>query len=207
MVFHDYKLIFVGIPKNGSTSVSMTLAPDANNSYHSHRTIKKILESNIHLKDYYKATMKRNPYSRVVSAYTMMHGGYKTLKDKINFVYNHVTNVIPKDVYNNDPHSLSIENYFINKMEHVFKPQYHFICDNMGKIRVDEILSLETIEDDWLKFSSRFQSMPDKLKFENKTPVRNTNDWQQHYDSETIEKVNFLYKRDFELLGYEMIQP
>lgn len=208
MVFHDYKLIFVGIPKNGSTSVSLTLAPNSNNSYHSHRTIKKILENNIHLKDFYKATIKRNPYSRLCSAYTMMPGKFKTLKEKVNFLYNQITSSISIDVYNGEPHGLFLENYYSSKMEHVFKPQYYFICDNLGKICVDEILCLETIENDWFKFSSRFEGMPDKLLLENKTPIRDCeSEWQKHFDSETIDKVNFIYKRDFELLDYDMIQP
>lgn len=207
MVFHDYKLIFVGIPKNGSMSVSMTLAPNANNCYHSHQSIKKILEKDINLKNYYKAAVKRNPYSRVCSAYTMMHGGFKTLKEKINFIYNQVTKSVPMNIFNDEPHGLLVENYYSYKLESVFIPQYYYVCDNLGKVRVDEILCLETIESDWENFSAKFEGMPRELKLENKTPIRDCNDWQKHYDSETIEKVNFLYKRDFELFGYEMLKP
>jgi len=92
-------------------------------------------------------------------------------------------------------------------METVFIPQYYYITIN-NKIVLDEILCLENIEEDWLKFSNNFVDMPKSLIVKNKTPIRDCeNEWQSHYDSETIEMVNYLYKYDFELLNYPMLQP
>jgi hypothetical protein len=207
MVFHKYKLLFVGIPKNGSMSVSETLMPNSDNAAHSHASIKKLIADYPETKDYYKATIKRNPYIRALSAYTMMSGKCKTLKDKIKIVYEHHLSYIPPSVFENQPNSSIVNYYYENKMESVFIPQYYYITDS-NKIILDEILCLENIEEDWLKFSNKFVDMPKSLIVKNKTPIRDCeHEWQSHYDSETIQMVNYLYKYDFELLNYPMLQP
>lgn len=207
MVFHKYKLLFVGIPKNGSMSVSETLMPNSDNAAHSHASIKKLITEYPETKDYYKATIKRNPYIRALSAYTMMSGKCKTLKDKIKIVYEHHLSYIPPSVFENQPNSSIVNYYYEHKMESVFIPQYYYITIN-NKIVLDEILCLENIEEDWLKFSNKFVDMPKSLIVKNKTPIRDCeNEWQSHYDSETIQMVNYLYKHDFELLNYPMLQP
>lgn len=207
MIFHKYKLLFVGIPKNGSMSVSETLMPNSNNSAHSHATIKQLLVNNPETSDYYKATIKRNPYVRALSAYTMMSGKCKTLKEKIKIVFDQHCSFVPSSIFVNQPNSAVVNYHYENKMETVFIPQYYYIINN-NKMVMDEILCLENIEQDWTKFSSKFTDMPTSLKLVNKTPIRDCeNEWQSYYDSETIEMVNYLYKYDFELLDYPILQP
>lgn len=207
MVFHKYKLLFVGIPKNGSMAVSETLMPNTNNSAHSHKTIKQLIADHPETSAYYKATIKRNPYIRTLSAYTMMHGKCKTLKEKIKIIFNQHHSLIPSTIFQSKPNDMVVHHYYENKMESVFVPQYHYIMDH-DKIILNELLCLENIENDWIKFANKFTDMPTTLKLINKTPIRDCEtEWQSHYDSETIEMVNYLYKYDFELLNYPMLKP
>lgn len=206
MIFHKYQLIFVGIPKNGSTSVCDTLTPN-NNDNHSHATLKKILNDNSNIHNYYKAAIKRNPYIRAISAYTMMPGKCKTFKEKIKYIFDQHVSFVPTNLFTEQPYNSIVNYYYEHKMETVFIPQYYYITLN-NKIELNEILCLENIENDWCNFASKFEGMPTKLKLENKTPIRDCdNEWQSHYDSESIEIVNYLYKHDFEMLNYQMLNP
>ena len=119
MIFHKYQLIFVGIPKNGSTSVGETVAPGQN--IRSHDTLKKLLDDNPGISNYCKAAIKRNPYIRAISAYTMMPGRCKTFKEKIKQVFDQHLSFVPTSLFVEQPNGSVVNYYYENKMLHINK--------------------------------------------------------------------------------------
>lgn len=185
--------IFIHIPKSAGTSISRTLYGRTVGHY------RAILYKNISTTEYekyFKFSIVRNPWDRLVSAYTfVVQNGSKHVRP------------LPNEIYKSESFStfdkfitewLPYQNLF--EIDVVFCPQYHFICDNKGKVIVDYIGKFENI-DSAMEDVSKQLGCNINLKKLNASD-RNKN-YRDYYTDETIKIVSELYKKDIELFSYD----
>ena len=232
-ICHEKKIIFVHIPKCAGSSIEYFFkknnlrldfveekidfkSNETNFSevvkLHKGKTqhlsasdIDKLL-GNIKFKEYYKFSIVRNPYDRLVSYYFYIKKQKKPQLDKI-----HVDLV----------HSSSSFNEFIMKaidipaMYPIFN-QYVYLSENYNNINkmIDYIGKFETLNRDFktiLRKSNFATSKLDKIKSslgysKYQLPRINTSNrgkYQNYYNSELRQIVTQICRKDCELFGYE----
>lgn len=195
VVCHKKKCIFVHIPKTAGTSIEQFLKDNGNNNieYHGVRDgrsmhhftamdLKKELPW--HFNDYYKFSIVRNPYDRLLSEYywtPIPHVGYKSGKTRAEFL---------------DYVSYTVKNrlFFQNIYNDHFMPQYMFLYGK--KLLVNHIFRFENMNlvVDFLK---------KKLQIENDLPNLNKSKLKKEYwNDRQKERIYKIYKNDFILFGY-----
>lgn len=141
----------------------------------------KHYEKNEKYLNYYYFTVVRNPYHRLIS-----------------FFYNHV----------------SMKKYDINtwiekfmRIQYTIQPQFNFLSDKEGNIKIDKILRYENLDKEIRKF------FLDKFNIKlGNIPRINSSKAKVNYDSKiftkkSLEIINEFYKKDFETFDYEIILP
>ena len=203
MIYHKYKLVFVPIAKNASTSVHYYLynKTDHPNNHHSHATITQLYDLNDSelLSTYYSFAIVRNPYNRLWSAWKhlYMNDQHSEEDGMVSRFHRFVRNDLHKMINSVDDR---IDGYW-----HI-KPQSDYITFNRKTILVDKILHLETLHSDWIEFADWYDSLnivPYKMlrnMHVTHTSVQIEDD--PYNDSEIKEIVYNIYKNDFELFGY-----
>jgi len=204
MVFHKYKLIFIGIPKNASHAPYAVLK-NKTDAHHDHSSMELTYEEHDKelLDTYTSFAIVRNPYSRAYSTWN-----YLTIIEDLpnRFGINSFQEYI---------HALESKTAFFKETgeeltEHELTfPQYKFIC-MCNKILVDHVFRLENLDEEWKKFannynkSSQFKINP-YLKIQNSMEYKEP-DWKKAYTPEMYKIINEFYKKDFELFGYKIIK-
>ncbi|QDP01989.1 sulfotransferase family 2 domain-containing protein [Thalassotalea sp. PS06] len=190
-----YECIFIHIPKTAGTSILNALQGKKVNrdhcSFHEYSRSDVIKYS-----EFFKFTFVRNPYDRAVSTYEYLKRGG-----------NQIGGLYFKELINK--HYPTFEMFVLDyldkeqiQLHKLFKPQYLFIYDHKLECQVDEIFYFENIEESYSHISQVLKlNVP--LKCENKV-VR------EHYLSyyknrQVVEKINYLYSKDFDLFGYDKI--
>lgn len=201
MIYHKWKLIFVGIPKNASTSFHMTLLnkTDYAGVGHNHNTIFDEFENHDEdlLLHYDSLCVIRNPYDRFFSAWKFAHPhkGPVSVEDF-------------KESFNDFVYRCEEKKFRENNIEydHYF-PQYRFVTMNK-RIVVDDIIRYENLLEDWKIYQEKWnqrRQLPYKMNLtlvhENSSEI-NIN-WQEVYDSQSREIVYDLYHTDFEIFKYQ----
>ena len=79
------------------------------------------------------------------------------------------------------------------------------VCDKQGNILADYIGRFENLEKDF-KYIKEKLSLKGTLEHVNKNPLERNKNYLDYYEQESIELVNYVYKDDFEIFGYEMIK-
>jgi hypothetical protein len=186
--FLKYKCIFVHIPKCAGTSIKKSLF---SNKMHGHMPISFYEKAHPEFhKEAFKFTFVRNPISRAYSAYRYIKFSNKGREAK----YKHLINKY------DDFDSLVIN--WLNpenaKKIHFFNPQYEYLINSFGEISVDFIGKQESIETDFLKIQE-ILGVVENLKHENPSSGENLT----VFKKQTIDILNEVYKKDFELFGYE----
>lgn len=207
MIYHHIPLIFVGIPKNGSSSVHVALWKEdkwgepfktrGGHNEHNHNPLR-----NETMFPYERVCISRDPYTRTISGWLWWRhqiyvghlGRFKpifgeeppTMNEYLKYLvehYNDISNV--NGVF--EPHT---------------KPQWWYTTID-GKLGVDRVLRLETIKDDWNVLKRDYPIIKD-------IPLENVTDpdyLKPKLDGESIELINYLYRIDFEMFNYKMRQP
>jgi hypothetical protein len=200
MVFHKYKLIVVGIPKNASQSLYSILRnlSDIENDHFTYNEIRKNHDKEL-LDTYQSLTVVRNPYDRAVSSYgQFLHFTSYSLK------YPYIRNFEQylTTIYYQNIKELNEEPWWV--------PQWEFVT-NDNKILVDTVLRFENLNLEWENFVKNYNSKKsNKFKISLNLKVINKNDEKDenyitYYNSKCIDLVNELYKKDFELFNYKML--
>jgi len=187
-----HQCIFIHIPKTAGTSVLSVLMQG--NVLRDHAVFSDFQTVDpVSFQSYFKFCFVRNPYDRAVSCYEYLKKGgngggdlyYKDLiEQKFPTFDDFVLNYLNKDIIH----------------QHVlFKPQYLFIYNYKSELQVDYIGKFEDIEEDF-KYISEKIFLQKKLPDLNKSSKKN---YMEYYSNSLVkEKVNWLYSKDFELLGY-----
>jgi len=193
-----HKCIFIHIPKNAGTSLLTAFNDRGVRRHipwiHFHRA------NSTKFASYYKFTVIREPVSRLFSAYNYLLNGGNQLVDDLalsRYIKAHssdfnsfVTNVLCVDLM----------------MQHeLLWPQYLYIYDRQLSLKVDKILKLESLADEWHDFALQ-HGFPLDLPFENQSVIGSEDklNLKSDLDLNAKSKVFELYRNDFKLLGYSM---
>lgn len=214
MISHDYRCIFVHIPKTGGASIENALWPttadrtedllwggfnrEYGNAYqtgglqHLHAsTIKEIIGQQIY-EEYLTFSMVRNPWDKAVSQYLYMQ---------------HRSDL---RTYLGMSPSTDFKSYLalLDKKTHVqWEPQTRFILDNNGEPLVDNVARFESYSRSINKIFNQlrvkkrmFGLLPRKLLHLNQSQRSH---YSQYYDSESVDMVSHLYLDDIRYFNYE----
>jgi len=198
MIVHDYKTIFIHVPKTGGTSIEnffvemFGLNPKtdrpvlllglnyakvgplwlghltAEEYYKLHFVSKEIFDN------YYKFAFVRNPWMRAVSS-------YKSLNYDLAISFRTYVKVLLPILYK-------------NFMYDFVKPQYKFLCNEKDEIIVDFLGRFENLKEDFKKVCKRLNIENDELPFHNKT--------ERMKGFQTVIKVLKFFKRYPKLVRY-----
>lgn len=228
----NQELVFVHIPKTGGSSIGNLLKKTC-----PFRLIKHTREKDLLLLYQYKQkynphcfsfTFVRNPWDRIVSAYSYLIKGGGNLGDKKD-----------RDHYLSDYDESNFEDFIVNELTKKrilkqlhFIPQYQWISDNKGNLVVDFVGKLEDFEKNMNKL---FKEIDINVKvrsydifkisrysiyiidFLNKlfyvagkktrllpytNPTKHKN-YRSNYNKKTRKIVADVYKKDIKLFGYK----
>jgi hypothetical protein len=213
MVSHKYKCIFVHIPKAGGTSIEQLIWPserdrtesnlwmgfvDKYNNKYQTGGLQHLFASQIQqelgadvFSEYFKFTMVRNPWDKIVSQFTYMNKR-KDLREYI-------------EMKEGDCFKTYLS--LIQKKAHVqWEPQYKFFLDKNGDQIVDFIGRFENFNDevhnilDSINVKTKFFNITTKKIPHSKKSIRSN--YRDYYDEESREIVSHLYREDIEMLDY-----
>jgi len=193
--FNLYKCLFIHIPKTAGTSILKIISDDQ--FYRDHCKYKILLDSDAKKFDsYYKFCFIRNPFDRMVSIYNYLQSNGNGLDD----VY------WGELLKNNYPNFEDFVLHFLNERnihEHtIFIPQYLFIYNHKHECMVDFVGRYESINDDYKIIAKNLQ-LKETLPHLNKSKTNSPNYKKYYTNPKIIEKIIDLYRKDFELLGYD----
>lgn len=212
MYSHKDKFIYVHIPKSAGTFIKHYLLSnieegyaenqnqqDYDDKYHvtCERSLNAIIRDVPDYKDYYKFTIVRNPFDRVVSMFSYL-GGWKF----DYFVENNIESPMMPYVQEFHKYYLSddfdgfityaYEGKYIKKFHAGYYENYIDRISINGEVAIDKFYKMEYIK-------SCVSDLSKKFNFENKSGF---NDWRQNSSSEYKKKRHYSdyyssYSRDF----------
>lgn len=200
MIYHKWKLIFVGIPKNASTSMHCTLRnkTDYFSEGHNHFTIFEEYEKHDEdlLMHYDSFCIVRNPYDRFFSAF------------KFQFPFNGPVSIENyRSAFNEFAQSVGKSSFQQNISHEHYWPQYKFVTLNK-RIVVDDVIRYENLDVEWTEFQKKWnekRKLPYKmnltLQHENSSEV--AIHWRDIYEPKSLEIIYDYYHKDFEIFNYK----
>jgi len=158
-----------------------------------HATLKQLKNNfNIPINDYFKFTVCRNPFERVVSDYCWF--------SKRRFVKAHTTlkdYLLIRNGYEKFNHCNDIS----GRGDH-FYTQFKFI-EIDGKSRIDFIIRFENLQEDFNIVCDKIGIPRQQLPHGNRTEHKH---YIEYYDEETKQMVAEKYAKDIEYFGYKFGQ-
>lgn len=135
---------------------------------------------------YTKFCVVRNPYEKAISAWN-----YLMETQKLNIEFDKYLKF--KDIVSE------------NEYWHLFLSQYENMIDSNGKMLVDldNIIKFEKLEED---FERILKKIGVKEMIHNKDKVKNSRPhgyYKEYYNQESLNTINKIYEKDFELFGYK----
>jgi len=193
---HEKSCIYIHIPKTAGTSIEQFIRDnDTNNllfiGVQNNRSLQHLTAYELRLmipqfyKTYYKFSIVRNPYDRLLSEYywnPSKNLGYKYGKSKKDFLEK------VKDIVKNNK-------YFYNIYNDHFIPQYNFLFYK-NKLLINQLFKYEDLE--WVT-----KYLKKKLNIRRNFPILNKNNIEkEEWTNEEKEIIYDLYKNDFIHFNY-----
>ena len=214
MICDNKKIIFIHIPKTAGTSIEYNLfKPQSertkndlwggfvdkwHNIYQSgglqHLTalLVKYDIGNEKFKSYFKFCVVRNPYDKAISAYHYMIQKRNDIMQYYGFF--------------EEPSFLNYLKRIAEKHHVQSMPQHKFIFDENEKSMIDFIMKYENLETDYKILCKLIDVNYKPLRhFGNSKRERNINNFLKN-NKGSIELINVIYSKDFDLLGYEKLK-
>ena len=193
-VFDELKCIFIHVPKAAGISINKAIFGNLGGGHKTAKAYKSIFGPIVYNR-YFVFTIVRNPYSRLVSTYQFLKNGGYNERDRIW-------------AKNNLSRFNSFEDFVAGWLNEQtvwsyihFVPQYNFISNRYDEIDVDFIGKFETLETDFIKICELADIQGKTLARHNIGQV--SGNWRDYYTDEAKKIVYRVYKKDFDLLGYE----
>lgn len=200
---HDkQRLILVPVPKVGGNSLIAALyglegARELDRTpQHKPALLFKFADP-VRFADYFKVAFVRNPWDRLVSAYTFLDAGGKHGVDA-QWSDRYIS---PNGNFASFVKRLAHDQGFgaaVMRSPH-FIPQHRFVCDDTGANNMDFLGRYERLAED-------FQRLRDQIGSDADLPRENIGDhapYRDYYNDETTALVREIYARDIALFGYE----
>jgi hypothetical protein len=190
--FDDTRSIFIHIPKCAGLSISQALYGNQAGGHTTLSEYLRIFEPEAIL-SYYKFTIVRNPWDRLVSAYHFLKGGGLTMADK-TWADTELGIYADFDMF---------VRRWVNSRNiwkwHHFRPQYHYVTDRYGKVAMDFVGRFENLNEDFDLISRR-------IGLDRNLPARNRSNhdcYTGYYSDATRKIVEEVYGRDIALFQYK----
>jgi len=181
--------IFIHIPKTGGTSVAVALFGTDSR----HVPIAEYIQANPRkARRYFKFTIVRNPYDRLVSSFHFLKQGGLHQWDR-RWAEENLTEYPDFRTFVRE--WLTVEN--AASWAH-FVPQYQFVTDSRGTVCMDFIGRYESLAADFAQVAARL-GKDVSLPWENQGRHEH---YATYYDDETRRLVASVYAKDLELFGY-----
>ena len=189
--FDKYRCIFIHIPKTAGTAIAHTLFGCSAGVHRTVRDYQKIFPPATY-KKYFKFTFVRNPYDRLNSAFQFLKKGGLNQSDQ-EWAREHVNKYEDLDQFVRD--WLSDDSVF-NSIH--FKPQVHYLRNELGDIDLDFIGKYENLNQDYRLISEglRINGELDRIN------VTKDKDADVSLSEFSLAKIQEVYADDFDLLGY-----
>jgi sulfotransferase famil protein len=191
--YDEHGCILIGVPKSATTTLFESLFGC---SIGNHMRIEQyqLVYSKKEFDSYFKFAFVRNPWDRLVSAFSYLKGGGMTEIDR-EWAAQNLAGF--DDVNTFVLEWLTPEN--ADSWVH-FVPQYKFVCARSGKLLVDFVGRFENLAEDYAHVC-RELNVDRPLEHINRTPKR-SRDYRDCYNDETRRIVADVYRRDIDLFGY-----
>lgn len=198
--------LFIHIPKTGGTSMEFFLGESYGYTSEYIRRCIYNLEPDNTLElgldrqhrsiDYYNNilsdikfifTIIRNPYTRLISAYSFYKSYIEDQQKNLSIIEWFISNKInnKKDVITYNNHLLP-QHWYINQNNNIYIAKYETLYDDIKYIKQKLNLSKQII------FPHKFKTLQYKAIFEDIIPI--------------LSEINEYYKKDFKIFNYEIVQ-
>lgn len=203
----EFRAVFIHIPKTGGTSVETSRLfrqTISGKAPYGHATANRMQKSYPReFADYFKFTVVRNPYTRLISAYNYLAKGGGNAYDREMFEQ-HMQ--LPENEINQFcQQKLSSS---IGRVIHL-RPQYQYLYSPLGKLLIEHIYAQENLDESLTRmFPEQFD-----LEWEQKQLRKGASvDYRNLLDPASIELIQSVYAADFTCLGYDtdparMLEP
>lgn len=189
--FDDTGSIFVHIPKCAGVSMCRALFGGLAGGHTTLEEYLTIFEPK-RIRNYFKFTVVRNPWDRVVSSYFFLKSGGFNEKDRL---------WSEKELAGFSSFDSFVRNWLnrtnIWKWAH-FNPQYFYMLDKREKVHLDFVGLFENLESDFSHISRQL-GLGRTLTRMNKGDHRS---YMDYYDATTRRIVAEVYAEDINMLGY-----
>lgn len=186
----EHKAIFIHIPKTAGISLKRTLGVPEDVGHADYLAFHAASPEKC--RSYFKFAFVRNPWDRLLSAYSFLQAGGIPKWDLFWRVQ------LMSGVTSFEEFVLErLENAVVNNALH-FRPQYSFISDASGNVKMDFVGRFETIEADFAQVAERLGIDPSLERLNESEHAS----YQAAYTPAMSEVVARLYARDIELFGY-----
>lgn len=192
--FVEHECIFLHIPKTGGVSVSYGLFGNIGGIHRNIRRYQRIFPQS-EFERFFKFTVVRNPWDRLVSAYTYLMGGGGGDKENRRFVETHVRPFADFDTFVRG--WVTLENV---RLKDHFRPQTDFMRGRGGHYPLDYVARFEQLADEFTVITKQIGIEAD-LPHMNKTSSRRR-DYRSYYSDSSAEIVANVYQTDIMQLGY-----
>lgn len=181
MISHEYRCIFVEVPKTGSTSIRRLIGYPPK----PHLNLQQIQADMdpAAFERYFKFGFVRNPWDRTVSLYLRREG--IQMADQMSFCEF-------VDWIQNSSDTCIHPTSHKNQLDWFLTPE--------GRVGVDFIGRFETLQADWQKIAEKLGITAD-LPHENKNPIRQK-PYTEYYTSATRDQIAEKFRVDIEYFGY-----
>jgi len=195
--FDEHRCIFVHVPKAAGVSISKGLFGCLGGS-HMDIGLYQVVYSKREFDDYFKFTFVRNPWDRLLSAYSFLRSGGMHEADKRWAQANIVGYPTFEDFVLNWVSEENVLTYVH------FVPQYRFVCAPFSRdLLVDFVGHYEHLARDFEYVRSRLDLDGVDLPHHNGGPEATRRaDFRHHYTSEMRRVVERVYQVDLDLFGY-----
>ncbi len=144
-------------------------------------------------REMFKFSIVRNPYDRAISTYKFLNrweGTPENVKQELA-KFKDINEFVLSDMLEATPGP-----------DYIFKPQTFWLTDidDRSKVIVDYVGKLETLDQDLAKIRSIIENKEVAVV---ETPQLNKTEGSFSLNAQSVEKINRLYKRDFDFWGYE----
>ncbi len=215
LVSDKYRFIWVGVPKSATRSILTLLYREPPMDFGARQVneeLRFILQADPRVRDYFKFTFVRNPWSRVVSTY---QNKIKTTREKVKLMF--------AERYPGLRDGMGFEEFVHFLVEHPqgsdshadrhWASQHLFLIDEKGQVLVDYIGKVENLEDDFRKITRQLGLGSLELPVLNtrdgwtgdtaSLKQRDPHDYRTWYNEETRELVRQRYAVDIDFFKYE----
>jgi chondroitin 4-sulfotransferase 11 len=202
LVSDSRKLVFIHIQKTGGSTVSTLLKehiPDIYEVGVRHQFASKGMHEVKNWDEYFKFAFVRNPWSRLVSWYSMVTKGQKGAEVLRQYVYDN------SSTFEEFIRNCTDEIEYAEGVHYSFAyDQLDYVTDKNGNLLVDFIGRFENFEKDVSDVFCRVGVDLEAIPRMNPSPHKH---YSAFYIPETERIVRERFKRDIEYFGYEFERP